>query len=62
MIIGIGKDKDESGSKCDEKVINVCKNLKVDISESDIDRADIDSRENRSIVLLGDFIYQSSKF
>ena len=38
-IKGIGKDKDESGSKCVEKVIKVCKNLKVDISKSDIDRA-----------------------
>lgn len=38
-IKGIAKEKNETSSKCVEKVIKVCKNLKADISKDDIDRA-----------------------
>ena len=38
-IKGFEKGKDESSSKCVEKVINLCKDLKVDINKNDIDRA-----------------------
>ena len=35
----IDKEKDETGTKCIEKVITVCKHIKVDITKNDIDRA-----------------------
>ena len=38
-IKGIDKEKDETGTKCIDKVITVCKNIKVDITKNDIDRA-----------------------
>ena len=38
-IKGIDKEKDETGTKCIDKVITVCKHIKVDIIKNDIDRA-----------------------
>ena len=38
-IKGISKEKDESSTKCIDKVVKVCESLKVNITKADIDRA-----------------------
>ena len=50
-INGIEKMADESAPKCVEKVVEICNNLNLDISSSDIDRAHRVGREKQSMIV-----------
>ena len=47
---GIEKEKDEYSSKYVEKVIKVCKNINVDITKNDIDRAHRVGKNHSTII------------
>ena len=50
-IKGIEKEKDESSSRCVEKVVKLCKNLKVDINKNDIDRAHRVGKDRATLIV-----------
>ena len=63
VIKGIDKEKDETSSKCIEKVIKVCKHIKVDITKNDIDRAHrVGKDRSTMIVKFFSFIKRTSVY
>ena len=50
-INGIEKSQNETASDCVDKVLEVCKNLNVDVEKSDIDRAHRVGRERKTMIV-----------
>ena len=66
-IKGIKCEKDESSTKCVEKVVEVCENRNVGISSNDIDRAHRIGKNRDTIIVKfysfskGTFLYRARK-
>ena len=62
-IKGISKEKDESSTKCIDKVVKVCESLKVNITKADIDRAHrVGEDRSTMIVKFFSFVKRTSLY
>ena len=62
-IKGISKEKDESSTKCIDKVVKVCESLKINITKADIDRAHrVGEDRSTMIVKFFSFVKRTSLY